>query len=276
MRDIVGAIKLGDPIKHDHPLNRGLLWHFLALPGTVYSNSNRWRDLARHPRFPRGTLTSGPLWSGITHPGGRGSVKYDGTDDYVDVGDVTDLDGLTDMAFSLWFNLDDVTGTHGIIGKQSASVGPIMFSNGTSLVWQVGSGTDRVTVSSALAANTWYHVVGNSLNSTLQVFKNGLQVGGTDTVGANTNHAVTLKIGLNNDGGVGRMKGYIDDVRIYNRGLTATEVWALYNESRYGYPTALARRSPLRTIYIGPQGGGGGGTMFDVIGGGVGKFVIAD
>jgi len=250
MRDIgSGAIVFGDAINRDHPLNRKLLWHFLSLPGSVVSNGVTWRSIARHPRWPSGTLTNGPTWSGITHPGGRGSVKYDGTNDYVTIGDVPDLDGLTDLTFALWLNLDDVSGLHGIAGKYDTS-GPIMFSDGTSLAWQVGFSGDRVTATSALTANKWYHVIGTSLNSTMMVFLNGKQVGGTDTAATITNQASNLRIGLNNEGSVGRMKGHIDDVRIYNRGISATEAWNLYTESIRGYPTTLNRLSPLRTFYF--------------------------
>jgi hypothetical protein len=54
----------------------------------------------------------------------------------------------------------------------------------------------------------------------------------------------------------------LDDVSVFDRALSAPEVWARYTDSRQGYPQTLNRVSTLTVFDVG-GGGGGGRTTFN-------------
>jgi len=83
---------------------------------------------------------------------------------------------------------------------------------------------------SAISINTWYHVVGvlDRTTNTLKIIVNGFQTGSTPISELGTiNPSNTLWIGRYNRDGRSRFEyfnGIIDEVRIYNRALTADEI----------------------------------------------------
>lgn len=106
-------------------------------------------------------------------------------------------------------------------------------ANCTNLDIQVVS---RRNYSGALSLNKWYHVVGTydggPTRASLKVYLNGVRVddtnegAGTFTSMANTTaHFVIGASDLPNFPFAGRM----DDVRVYNRALSADEIKQLYN-----------------------------------------------
>lgn len=82
-------------------------------------------------------------------------------------------------------------------------------------------------------ANTWYHIVGTfSTTNGSVIYVNGISDGtNSDTVARGPNHSTLLAIGAAESNGLHLFLGTIDDVRIYNRELSAAEVQALYKSS---------------------------------------------
>jgi hypothetical protein len=98
-------------------------------------------------------------------------------------------------------------------------------NNGTA--WRPGTwiGGTGLTGTSALAANTWTHVATTFDGSTWRLYINGTQVA---TRAFATPIAVStgpLRIGGNSIWGEW-WSGQLDEIRIYNRGLSATEIAA--------------------------------------------------
>ncbi len=86
-----------------------------------------------------------------------------------------------------------------------------------------GSGYDTITV--PYTNNEWIHLVLVHTGGTLYAYKNGIFVNSTAS-GNTTNLADPLVIGAS--GGAKYFNGTIDEIRTYNRGLTASEVKQLY------------------------------------------------
>ncbi len=81
----------------------------------------------------------------------------------------------------------------------------------------------------SLTLNTWNHVAATINGSAVNLYINGV-LNYSSTISATaTNAAQELDIGGKNDG---YFNGYMDDVRIYNRALSASEVSALYNSTK--------------------------------------------
>ena len=81
-----------------------------------------------------------------------------------------------------------------------------------------------------LALNTWTHLATTYDGTTLRLFVNGAQVGQLAFSGSITTSTGALRIGGNAIWGE-CFQGDIDEVRIYNRALTATEIQADMNTS---------------------------------------------
>ena len=80
-----------------------------------------------------------------------------------------------------------------------------------------------MNASSALVAGTWAHVATTYDGSTQRIFVNGTQVGTRAQTGAITTSTSPLRIGGNSAWGE-YFAGRIDEVRVYNRALTAAEI----------------------------------------------------
>ena len=152
-----------------------------------------------------GTLTNSPKWTNSSPPNlggvGGGSLSFDGQNDYVHIGDISETGVKT---VELWVKPDAVNVTEDPLDL-----------NGTQYV-KITSGT----------------VSGEGFTSPT-VYVDGLA--GT-TVTANWHHIViTTNTGFSaSDVDIGRLNttyfnGLIDEVRIYNRALTASEIRYHYN-----------------------------------------------
>lgn len=96
-------------------------------------------------------------------------------------------------------------------------------SNGTTNFQAVGTGTSG-------QANTWYHVCSTIVgNGNHILYVNGVQVGSTPFNSSQfpTNNIIRVGGNVNTNAATYTYKGLVDDVRIYNRALSATEVQAL-------------------------------------------------
>ncbi|OGM91093.1 hypothetical protein A2755_00020 [Candidatus Wolfebacteria bacterium RIFCSPHIGHO2_01_FULL_48_22] len=191
--------------------------------------------------------------SGWTNQGKRGgAINFDGVDDYVDVGSSTATQLTGSMTLSAWFKItanggddnDIVTKYYGDTArgwqlKTTVDCGPrtiaIHISSGGTSHQRCGSKT--------LSLNTWYHATGvyDASALTLDVYLNGSIDNGTLVGGAipssQDDAGSPVEIGCRNQTALNpcwsappnlTFNGAIDDVRIYNRALSAAEVKALY------------------------------------------------
>jgi hypothetical protein len=129
---------------------------------------------------------------------------------------------------------DNSSGGHGWSLGTDALNGRIKFS----VMGYTGTDLSAPTVNNALTAGTWNHVVatwdGGSATSGVHIYVNGVEVallgpsaGGT---GPQTDAGSPIQIGANTGGGGnGYFSGQIDEVRVYNRVLSARDVSTLYN-----------------------------------------------
>lgn len=176
-------------------------------------------------------------------------LAFDGSDDYVSIADVSsiDYDYTQDFSFALWVKLpstqaDTSGGDNFIVEKWSGSTGyPYTLrvynqTYGTSgdrgkVVFRRYDGTNSpgVTSTSLLNDNNWHHVVGTKSGSQLRLYVDGAsQATATDTTTTTTTNTSPLYIGTRG-GSTNNLTGSVDELRIYNRTLSASEVAALYN-----------------------------------------------
>ena len=224
------------------PMNSGGLvgyWNFNVGKGeaTAYDKSGNSNN---------GTLTNmDNTASWVDGKIGQG-MSFDGDNDYVNMEDVLDFDVRTDpLSFSAWVNRS-VTGTaHVIISKMDNDV--LDFPTGYMFINQ-GDNTIRfligydllggdaldVKTTAAYTDTDWVHLAvtydGSGDANNINIYKDGVSLPLTITANNPTNSSATARpfnIGSRDNGNL-PFDGTLDEVRIYNRVLSAAEVERLY------------------------------------------------
>jgi chitodextrinase len=168
---------------------------------------------------------SGASWNGAGKSGG--ALSFDGGD-WVTVGDAPTLDLSDGMTLEAWVKPTG-SGTAwrtALVKNRASGVAYALYAQqGSSRpATTVRVGTSKTTLgAAALPLDTWSHLAATYDGAALNVFVNGVPSGSTAVSGAIRSSSAPLVIG----GGSGqRFVGLIDEVRVYSRALTATELQA--------------------------------------------------
>lgn len=231
----------GYPVNKIASLNRGLVSWWLR-PPTLVSNV-RWLDLYERSH---GVITGNPIWSGQQRRGGYGALTFDGTD-YVTPALPTRFElGAGDWTTVAWVKPTNVTVDRVIWAKCAAAAW-----EGASKTWylkattgvQVLDAPGEVTVNSTtgLTMGVWSQIAVSFLNSTNGVtfYLNGTANGTGTLLLATDDVAHILRFGVLTSLLELPWIGSLDDLRFYNRVLSADEVKRLYHASSTGYKQEL-------------------------------------
>jgi hypothetical protein len=224
------------------PLLKGLVgwWKFDEGSGTVaYDSSGNGND---------GNLTNGPTW---TDGKIGGALSFDGVNDYVDLGQ-KNLGVNSNLSISYWFKPNN---GNGVIVEQGWNY------TGNEFGWVVYLGTNNHTKVAARSIsfgsgdntgnyngsaivqdaadtvdlNVWQHVSVIKVGTNIKIYLVGsLSHEGQiqkSAITYNSGYSLSIGKGLTDTGSSynSLYQGLIDDMRIYDRALSAEEVQALYN-----------------------------------------------
>jgi len=136
----------------------------------------------------------------------------------------------TTATISIWMQMTDLTPTlQRILG--SAGDWEFRIANTGIITNDLYNPTSGHVSSTALAAGTWYHVVCTGLESagtsTTEIYINGVFEGTTD-VASSTVAAAFLTLAHRTGASAQEANVIMDDLRVYNRVLTAAEVETIY------------------------------------------------
>jgi len=173
----------------------------------------------------------------------RGLVlNLDGIDDYVEVADDDSLDfGTGSFSIAAWIKIEGDTApsssVHTIVGKRKPTGNKSQFIfcvRDVSEVLRFGTRDDSVSEVTGIAIisdGNWYNVaaVRNS-NGMMELYVNGVLDAGVSLPVRDVDNDAFLGIGTHSTQGVNYFNGLIDDVRIYDRALSAGEVQQLYQD----------------------------------------------
>jgi len=219
----------------------GLVLNLDAGVSSSYPGSGTtWTDLSGNGNT--GTLNGG---AGYNSANG-GSITFDGTDDYVNLGNPSSLSFASALTISIWFYSGTVGGGSYLYLKgrtDNDNYNPLINSTGHYLWTGANGRAQYINPSNYILDNTWYNLtVSHTSGSTPNIYKNAIlstshtfsEGNGTYALGTNANPAA-----INADiprGVITNFNGRIPQVSIYNRGLTAAEVSQNFNalRGRYG------------------------------------------
>jgi hypothetical protein len=203
-----------------------------------------WRDLS-------GLGNTGTLNGGVSYTeNNRGSLVFDGVNDYVDCGNLNTLSNMTVQMFvkplsnpGLYEGFIGAVGGTGNdydsgfnidMGLNSTSA--FNYCNFEGGIYRIGGGSNFMT--SSIPFGTWVNICFTISPTYIQYYVNGIA-----QLGANRLNNSTTTIGMNNLV-IGRrplpstfLSGDISNTQIYNRALTAAEVLQNYEalKGRYGH-----------------------------------------
>ena len=171
---------------------------------------------------------SGATWTTAGRSGG--ALAFDGVNDIVTVTDKPSLDLSTGMTLEAWIRSSSNSTWRTVVTKEtSGNLTYGLFSNsdspqpsgivsiGSSPIQDITRGTSEVPMS------TWTHLASTYDGTVLRLFVNGAQVSTRNVTGAMANSAGPLQIGGNNVWAEW-FQGQIDDLRVYNRALTPSQI----------------------------------------------------
>lgn len=169
------------------------------------------------------------------------SYYFNGTDNHISVANSPSLDSLSNVTISAWINLDsNVFVQSKTILAMSDSFTTTDFSliiNGDAgygrnrpHAW-LPSGWTYFNGSTILSPNVWYHVVMTYNSISFKSYVNGINDGVLSVSGSIRTSGFPLLIGRATHAlPYYSFAGKIDDIRIYNRALSDSEILALYHE----------------------------------------------
>lgn len=176
-----------------------------------------------------GTLRGGPTWA----TGAYGTaISLNGTTAYVTVNESASIELSSQMSVSFWVQSSSTPGIdQRIIGKLYDWE---IKLNGR--YPQLTAGGKYAQMSYALPAGSWQHVVFTFASGVVKGYVNGAPVSMAANTLTSGQVLPAYKYGLYIGTDAGRsyfLKGLLDDMRVYNRALTATEVSGIYSQTRH-------------------------------------------
>ncbi|MBE0543292.1 MAG: prepilin-type N-terminal cleavage/methylation domain-containing protein [Verrucomicrobia bacterium] len=201
-----------------------------------------------------GTLVGGPVWS--SGQIGAGSLMFDGVNDYVQVGARASLVMSASMTMSAWIY---PTGAGGIIVNKEGEY-EIGVINGT-VQWAIADTVPTWAWRNSGYApplNRWSHIAVVYSQGVVQTYANGTlfhTYPGSGTIGDVATSMNDFRVG-GRQAAVQHFAGKIDEVRMYNRALSAGEVAGLAGTScQYVYGLDLVSQKRGSTVrYYGYDG----------------------
>lgn len=147
----------------------------------------------------------------------------------IDITETTSL-GLTNFSVFCWVN--NVGGGFNPIMRRSAAFlqGWMLFVNSGEFKGYIGTGSDHDIASGVTITTGWHHVGMTYDNNNALVYVDG-QLRTSTAVGAIVNSG-NLKL-LRDDLNAGSFSGTLDDVAIFGRVLTASQISELYSANRF-------------------------------------------
>ena len=165
--------------------------------------------------------------------GGGYALDSDGSNDYVNMGNVLNLTSA--ISIETWVKTDGLGSRQTIAGKGYPSSGEPYYQyhvevrTGGEIYFPLSlNGTRQTTQTSAtLTASQWHHIACVYNGSSIKVYIDGVEESSTNASGSISTYSSSFYIGAysgHTSSNVGNFDGFIDEVRIWNDARTVAEI----------------------------------------------------
>lgn len=206
-------------------ITTGLVYYLPLTEGTGTSVTDQASGLTA-------SFANTPVWDSTLRQLGMASLSFQVADaDRVSTTNNAVLNPTTAMSFMAWVRPTDATVTNSqrVIIKNVPGVSAQYFLQLHSTGFlrcavTVTTGGTLTTTSPTLADATWAHLACTWDGSNLRAYVNGVEAGGSPsaTTGTITTNTDSLRIGT--DESAAHFGGNVNEIRIYNRGLSQQDV----------------------------------------------------
>jgi hypothetical protein len=200
-------------------------WKFDETSGTTAADSSG--------NGLNGTLTNGPVWTGGKL---NNCLSFDATDDYVNIGNPAQLQITGAMTVAAWVYVDTFTSNGRVIAKQGGSSNrcwslSVESADSKAQFAIATNSTTLVSIKSAAVIPTgqWVHLTGvyePGVALRMYVDKTLSNSNTTSIPASQYNNSLNVNLGRRPDASC-YWDGKLDDVRVYNVALTATQIAAM-------------------------------------------------
>ncbi len=198
-----------------------------ANPNSFVNGSTVWNDLSRNRNV--GRLINGPVYNGLS----SGSVLFDGTDDYVNLGTIPQIaPGTGDFTFDFWINPTNWNATYAPIFTTKITNGFWIGKVESNFVLRAYNVANDLQLTTFPTTNVWTNVIVRRIGGATNIYYNLVSV----VNGTVTRNYVQGVSEISRDGTTNVFNGRIASIKYYNRALTSQEMLDNYNalKSRFG------------------------------------------
>ncbi len=186
-------------------------------------------------------LNDGILANGAGFAAGQvdGGFNFDGVDDNFQAPTAGLPTGNADRTIELWVRIDQQLADetcfafYGAPGSPGQAFALGTVSSGELFVSNWGN----AIFGPALQNGQWYHVAATNVGDTFTLYLDGVEVG-TDTMSLDTPAGSTFWLGRLTDSDIGgvtrRLDGMVDEVTVYDRALSASEIATIHDAGSDG------------------------------------------
>lgn len=252
------CVDVNAPINWQAGLNRGLVSRWVNLPFGQWGGGVLWRDLCRANDGTRTNMGAGfsPTtgWSGPRgRPGGFGTLAFDGVDDFVSVPHIATWNLTGDFTIRCWvrYTVENVNWWQNAMVAHDSGGGTVpkwIFSHDPThpgTIFHINGGVTATLYGNSWTPTlgTWYYLGVSRIGSGWTFYRQGRNDGTASNAIVIPTVITPLTFGTG-EGTTGRLSGYLDDIKIWTRGLSDTEMLADYNDSIAGSPRTLTWVQP--------------------------------
>jgi len=203
-----------------------------------------------------GAGTTAPTWNATGGWNGTGAYEFDGSDDYISLGTSTTITDLGNATVALWVKVNkfDPSGSYRILGIGSGATNRFAIipsgsgGNHFGFYNDIDDSNDGKFEPAGRNTGEWYHVAVTFGSGGIKLYVNGVEENSSSSMKkfVDIDGTPEIRLGKYSYTDAGFFNGTIDDVRIFNRTLSANQILALYNKT---VPTcsSATRRARERT-----------------------------
>jgi prepilin-type N-terminal cleavage/methylation domain-containing protein len=165
------------------------------------------------------------------------ALNFDGVDDYSRISDSNSLDVSSSFTFSVWVYttnsgiLQTILSKDGV-GSDTTGAYNLYIRSDLSVFYETNNINGVYTTANVVSLNRWYYITvtfDNNISPKLKIYVNGqkLQEGNPSAP-----YILTTDLLIGRRGIDSFFQGLIDEVRIYNRALSDSEIKVLYDATK--------------------------------------------